>query len=107
MAAATLLAAAARLARVRDLGARDGADVDALAVGPVRLEARGALPVGLQRRVQLVVDAVARVGAHEHGLPDDIVRRLALLAHAQRRVERAARGRAEEGWLGRGEQARG
>ena len=96
MAPTALLAAAARLARVGDLGARDGADVDALAVGLVQLEARRALLVGPHRRP---LGAVARVGAHEDRLPDDVVAGLAVRAQAQRRVEFAACGGAVECWL--------
>jgi len=84
-----LLALAARVARVGDLGARHGADVDALAVGLVQLEARLALLVGPHGRV---VDAVARVGAHEDGLPDDVVAGLAVRAQAERVVDLAAGG---------------
>ncbi len=91
-----LLTPAVRVARVGDLGARDGADVDALAVGLVQLEARRALLVGPHRRR---LDAVARVGAHEDGLPDDVVAGLAVRAQAQRRVNFVARGGAVEGWL--------
>jgi len=72
----TLLASASRLARVRDLRARDRADVHALAERLVQLEARGTLPVRAQlagRAAGGVVDAVARVGAHVDALQDDVV----------------------------------
>lgn len=93
---AALLALPPGVSRVLDLGARDGADVDALADGLVRLEARRALLLGPQRRV---LYPVARVGADVDGLPDDVVGGVAVLAEPERVLELGARVGAEEGAL--------
>jgi hypothetical protein len=53
----------------------------------VQLEARLALLVGPHRRV---LDAVARVGAHKHRLPDDVVAGLAVDAQPERVVDLGA-----------------
>lgn len=87
----------ARLLGVLDLRARHGADVGALAVQLVQLEAAGTLLVGPPGRV---VDAVPRVGADEDGLPNDVVRSLAVRAEAEGRGEFGAGGGAEESGLG-------
>lgn len=100
VAAAALLALAARVARVGDLGAGHGADVDALAVGLVQLEARLALLVGAHRRV--LEDSVAGIGTYEDGLPDDVVAGLAVRAQAQRVVDLVAGRGAVECRLGGG-----
>ena len=96
MAAAALLALPPRVPRVGDLGAGDGADVDALAVRLMQLETRHALLVRPHGRV---LDAVARVRADEDGLPDDVVAGLAVRAQAERVVDFFAGRGAEEGGL--------
>lgn len=100
----TFRALPARLARVGDLGTRDGTDVDALGVRLVRLEAARALAV-LRAVATGRVDAVACVGADHHRLPQDVVAGLAVRAQAEgvRAVgERGGGGGAEEGRLLRG-----
>lgn len=81
MGAVAFLAPAARVSRMWNGGARDGADVDALAVRLMHLETRGALAVGLCWRL---LDPVPGVRAHKDGLPDDVVVDLTARAETQR-----------------------
>lgn len=93
VAALALLTLAARLLGIQNLRARDRADVDALAERVVHLEARRALAVPRRRARQ----PVPRVGTHVHGLPDEVVRGVALVAGPQGRGDGDAGGGAEEG----------
>lgn len=77
----TLQTPALGFARVGDGGAGDGADERALAVGLVGLEAGRALAPPSHGRQ--VLNAVARVGADKHRLPDQVVAGLAVRAQAE------------------------
>ena len=94
MCAAAFCALPLGLARVVDLGACDGADVDALGVGAVGLEAARALLLVRTRRARRL-QPVARVGTHVDALPDDVVDRLAMGADAEGVVHGLARRGAE------------
>lgn len=89
MAPVAFLAPPARVLGVRDLRSCYRADVDALAVGAMDLEARRTLlvwPMGASR-----LYPVARVWTDIDALPDDVMGRLTMPTHAERILERFAR----------------